>query len=185
MRSRYYQLWVKNVDVPKTAFRTRYGHYEFLRMPFGLTNAPTAFMDLMNRVFHPYLDQFVVVFINDILVYSRDVQEHEQHLKIVLQILREKKLFAKLSKCDFWLKEVLFLGHIVSVEGIRVNPGKIEVIVSWKLPQNVTKVRSFLGLARYYQLFVKGFSIIASPLTKLLQKWEKFEWDDKYQSSFE
>ena len=112
---------MKDVDVPKTAFRTLYGHYKFLVMPFGLNNAPTAFMDLMNRVFHPYLDKFVVVFIDDILVYSKDAQEHEQRLKIVLQILREKRLFAKLSKCDFWLKEVSFLGHIVSAEGIRVD----------------------------------------------------------------
>ena len=104
---------MKDVDVPKKAFRTRYGHYEFLVMPFGLTNAPTVFMDLMNRVFHPYLDQFVVVFIDDILEYCKDAQEHEQHLRIVLQILREKKLFAKLSKCDFWFKEVSFLSHIV------------------------------------------------------------------------
>ena len=115
LRSGYYQLRVKDVDVPKTAFRTYYGHYEFLVMPFGLTNASTAFMDLMNRVFHPHLDQFVVVFIDDIMVYSKDAQEHEQHLRLVLQILREKQLFAKLSKCDFWLKEVSFLGHIVSV----------------------------------------------------------------------
>ena len=106
---------MKDVDVPKTAFRTRYGHYEFLVMPFGLTNEPTAFMDLMNRVFHPYLDQFVVVFIDDILVYSKDAQEHEQHLRMVLQIRREKFFFAKLSICDFWLKEVSFLGHIVSI----------------------------------------------------------------------
>ena len=122
LRSGYYQLRVKDIDVPKTTFRTRYGHYEFLVMPFGLTNAPTTFMDLMNRVFRPYLDQFVMVFIDDILVYSRDEQENEQHLKIVLQTLREKTLYAKLRKCDFWLKEVSFLGHIVSVEGIRVNP---------------------------------------------------------------
>ena len=159
---------MKDVDVPKIAFRTRYGHYEFLVMSFGLSNAPTAFMDLMNRVFHPYLDQFVVAFINDILVYSKDAQEHEHHLRIVLRILKEKKLFAKLSKCDFLLKEASFLGHIVSVEGIRVDPTKIEAIVSWKSPRNVTKVRSFLGLVGYYRLFIKGFSIIASPLTKLL-----------------
>ena len=119
-------------------------------MAFGLTNALAAFMDLMNRVFHPYLDQFVVVFIDDILVYSKDAQDHDQHLKIVLQILRERKLFVKLSECDFWLKEVSFLGHIVSVEGIRVDPAKIEAIVSWKPPRNVTEVRSFLGLASYY-----------------------------------
>ena len=125
---------MKDVDALKTAFRTRYGHYEFLIMPFGLTNAPAAFMDLMNRVFHPYLDQFVVVFIYDILVYSKDAQDHEQHLRMVLQILREKKLFAKLSKCEFWLKEVSILGHIVSTEGIRVDPAKIEAIVNWKPP---------------------------------------------------
>ena len=114
-------------------------------MPFGLTNAPTAFMDLMNRVFQPYVDQFVVVFINDILVYSKDAHEHEKHLKIVLQTLTEKKLYAKLSKCDFWLKEVSFLGYIVSTEGIRVDPTKIEAVLNWKPPRNVTEVRSFLG----------------------------------------
>ena len=127
-------------------------------------------MDLMNRVFRPYLDKFVVVFIDDILVYSRDEQEHEQHLKIVLQTLREKKLYTKLSKCDFWLKKVLFLGHIVSVEGIIVDPTKIEAVVNWKPPRSVTKVRSFLGLVGYYRRFVKGFPIIASLLTKLLRK---------------
>ena len=130
LRSGYYQFRVKEVDVPKTAFRTRYVHYEFLVMPFGLTNAPTTFMDLMNRVFRPYVDQFVVVLIDDILVYSKDAQEHEQHLKIVLQTLREKNLYAKLSKCDLWLKEVSFLGHIVSAEGIRVDPTKIEAVVN-------------------------------------------------------
>ena len=147
LRSGYYQLRVKDVDVPKTTFRTRYGHYKFLVMPFGLTNAPATFMDLMNRVFRPYLDQFVVVFIDDILVYSKDEQEHEQHLNIVQQTLREKKLYAKISKCDFWLKEISFLGHIVSAEGIRVDPVKIEAVVNWKPPRSVTKVRSFLGLA--------------------------------------
>ena len=130
LRSGYYQLKVKEGDVMKIAFRTRYGHYEFLVMPFGLTNAPTTFMDLMNRVFRPYVDKFVVVFIDDILVYSKDAQKHEQHLRIVLEVLREKKLYAKLSKCDFWLKEVSFLGHIVSVEGIRVDPAKIEAVVN-------------------------------------------------------
>ena len=134
-------------------------------MPFGLTNAPTTFMDLMNRVFGPYVDQFVVVFIDDILLYSMDAQEHEQQLRIVMETLREKKLYAKLSKCDFWLKKVSFLGHIVSVEGIRVDPIKIEAVVNWKPPRNVTEVRSFLGLAGYYKRFVKGFSVIASPLT--------------------
>ena len=154
-------------------------------MPFGLTNTLTAFMDLMNGAFHPYLDQFVVVFIDDILVYSKDAQEHEHHLRIVLQIVREKQLFAKLSKCDFWLKEVSFLGHIMYAKGIRVDPIKIEAIVSWKPPRNVIEVRSFLGLVRYYRRFVKGFSFIDPTLTKLLRKGVKFEWDDKCQSSFD
>ena len=185
LRSRYYQLRVKDVIVPKTAFRTRYGHYEFLVMPFGFTNAPTAFMDLMNRVFRPYVDQFVVVFIDDILMYYKDAQEHEQNLRIVLETLREKRLYAKLRKCDFWLKEVSFLCHIVSFEGKRLDLIKIEVVVNWKPPRSVTEVRSFLDLARYYRRFVKGFSVIASPLTKLLRKGVKFEWSDKCQNSFE
>ena len=154
-------------------------------MSFGFANAPTAFMDLMKRVFHPYLDQFVVVFIDDILVYSKDAQEHEHHFRIILQILRENQLFAKLSKCDFWLKEVSFLGHIVSAYGIRVDPAKIEAVVSWKPPRNVTEMRSFLGLAGYYRRFVQRFSVIASSLTRLLRKGVKFEWDDKCQFSFE
>ena len=171
--------------MPKTAFRARYGHYEFLVMPFGLTNALTTLMDLMIRVFRPYVDQFVVVFIDDILVYSKDAQEHEQHLKIVLQTLREKKLYAKLRKCDFWVNEVSFLSHIMLAEGIRVDPIKIEVIVNWKSPRNVTKVRSCLGLAGYYRRFMRSFSVIASSLTKLLRKGIKFEWTDKCQNSFE
>ena len=142
-------------------------------------------MDLMNRVFRPYLDQFVVVFIDDILVYFKNEEEHEQHLRIVLQTLREKQLYAKLSKCEFWLKEVFFLGHIVFAEGIEVDPAKIKAILNWKPPRNVTEVRSFMGLARYYRRFVNEFSIIASPLTKLLKKKVKFEWNDKCQASFE
>nr|XP_012466477.1 unnamed protein product [Gossypium raimondii] len=130
------KLKVKESDVPKTAFRTRYGHYEFLVMSFGLTNAPAAFLDLMNRIFQPYLDQFVVIFIDDILVYSKTEVEHDQHLKTVLQILREKQLYGKLSKCEFWLSEVVFLGHVVSADGIRVDPKKIEAIVEWKAPKN-------------------------------------------------
>ena len=116
-----------------------------------------------------------MVFIDDILVYSKDAQEHEQHLKTVLQTLMEKKLYAKLSKCDFWLKEVSFLSYIVSAEGIRVDPTKIEVVMNWKPPRNVIEVKSFLGLAGYYRRFVRGFSVIASPLTKLLRKGIKFE----------
>ncbi|KAG8498138.1 hypothetical protein CXB51_007053 [Gossypium anomalum] len=184
LRSGYYQLRVKESDVPKTAFRTRYGYYEFLVMPFGLTNAPAVFMDLMNRIFRLYLDRFVVVFIDDILVYSRDEEEHAEHLRTVLQILRENQLYAKFSKCEFWLREVGFLGHIVSAEGIRVDPSKISAIVNWSPPKNVSEVRSFLGLAGYYRRFVQGFSMIASPMTRLLQKDVKFEWTDECQQSF-
>ena len=168
LRSGYHQLIIKDVDLHKTAFRKRYGHYEFLVMPFGLTNAPTAFMDLMNRVFRPYVDQFVVVFIDDILVYSKDRENHDTHLRVVLETLRKEQLYAKLRKCEFWLNEVSFLGHIVSKEGIRVDPKKIEVVVEWKPPRNVTEVRSFLGLAGYYKRFVKGFSMIAALMMRVL-----------------
>ena len=127
-------------DVPKTIFRTRYDHYEFLVMPFGLTNALTAFIDLMNKVFHPYLDQFVIVFIDDILVYSKNAEEHTVHLRIILQSLRDKQLYAKFSKCEFWLSEVVFLGHVVSEEGIFVDPRKVQAIVGWEQPKNVTEI---------------------------------------------
>ena len=134
-------------------------------MPFGLTNAPTAFMDLMNRVFHEYLDQFVIVFIDDILIYSKSQEEHEEHLRIVLQILRERKLYAKLKKSEFWLNQVVFLGHVISKDGIIVDPNKIEAVVNWDRPTTVSEVRSFLGLVGYYRRFVEGFSCIAAPLT--------------------
>ncbi|GJY28838.1 putative reverse transcriptase domain-containing protein [Tanacetum coccineum] len=184
-RSGYHQLRVKEQDVSKTAFRTRYGHYEFLVMPFGLTNAPAIFMDLMNRVFHEYLNKFVIVFIDDILVYSKTREEHEDHLRTVLEILRQKKLHAKFSKCDFWLGQVAFLGHIVSANGITMDPAKVEAITKWPRPTTVTKVRSFLGLAGYYRRSVKGFSLLALPLTKLMRKGEKFVWNEERDKSFE
>ena len=179
LRFGYHQLRIKDADVNKTMFRMRYGHYEFLVLPFGLTNAPTAFIDLMNCVFRPFLDRFVVVFIDDILVYSKDREDHDMHLWVVLETLRKEQLYAKMSKCEFWLKEVSFLGHIVSKEGIRVDPRKIEVILEWKSPRSVIEVRSFLGLVGYYRKFVKGFSIIATPMTRLLQKNVRFEWSEK------
>ena len=185
LRSGYHQLRVQESDVPKTAFRTRYGHYEFLVMPFGLTNAPAAFMDLMNRVFQPYLDRFVIVFIDDILVYSGSSEEHSEHLRIVLQTLRERQLYAKLSKCQFWLDRVAFLGHVISAEGVSVDPQKIEAVVNWKPPKNVSEVRSFLGLAGYYRKFVEGFFKIAAPLTKLTRKDVKYDWVDACQKSFD
>ena len=185
LQSRYHQLRIKDTDVHKTAFRTRYGHYEFLVMPFELTNAPTTFMDLMNHVFRPYVDQIFMVFIDDIFVYSKDREDHDTHLRVVLETLRKEQFYAKLSKCEFWLREVSFLQHIISEEGIRVDPKKIEVIIEWKPPRNVTKVNSFLGLAGYYRRFVKGFSMTAAPMMRLLQKNVKFEWSEKCQASFE
>jgi len=154
-------------------------------IPFGLTNAPVVFMDLMNCVFKPYLDQFLMVFIDDILIYSKNCEDHDKHLRIVLQILEEKKLYAKLSKYAFWLREVAFLGHVMLAEGVKVDPSMIQAIVEWKPPKIPTEITSFLGLAGYYRRFVKGFSIIASLLTKLLRKDVKFVWDDKCQESFE
>ena len=183
LRSGYHQLRVQESDVPKTAFRIRYGHYEFLVMPFGLTNAPAAFMDLMNRVFQPYLDRFVIVFIDDILLYSGSSEEHSEHLRIVLQTLKEWQLYAKLSKCQFLLDRVTFLGHVISAEGVSVDPQKIEAVVNWKPPKNVPEVRSFLGLAGYYRKFVEGFSKIAAPLTKLTRKDVKYNWVDACQQS--
>ncbi|PKA58643.1 RNA-directed DNA polymerase like [Apostasia shenzhenica] len=185
LRSGYYQLKVKEEDIPKTAFRTRYGHYEYLVMPFGLTNAPAAFMDLMNRVFQPYLDQFVIIFIDDILIYSKNHEEHEQHLHLVLQKLREKQLYAKFSKCEFWLSSVHFLGHVISAEGVSVDPHKISAIVDWPKPTSVSEIRSFLGLVGYYRKFVKSFSQIAMPLSKLTQKAVQFEWDVDCEASFQ
>ena len=173
------------MDVHKTTFRMQYGHYEFLVMPFGLKNAPAAFIDLMNLVFRPYVDQFVVVFIDDILVYSKDRENHDTHLRVMLKTLRKEQLYAKLSKCEFWLNEVSFLGHIVLKEGIRVDPKKIEVVVEWKPPRNVTEVHSFLELVGYYRRFVKGFSMIATPMRRLLQKIVKFEWGEEFQRSFD
>ncbi|GJX07946.1 putative reverse transcriptase domain-containing protein [Tanacetum coccineum] len=175
LRSRYHQLRVREQDIPKTAFRTRYGHYEFQVMPFGLTNAPAVFMDLMNRVCKPYLDKFVIVFINDILIYSKDKKEHEEHLKAILGLLKEEKLYAKFSKCKFWIPKVQFLGLVIDSRGIHVDPAKIESIKDWASPKTPTKIRQFLGLAGYYQRFIEGFLKIDKSMTKLTQKGIKTE----------
>jgi hypothetical protein len=185
LRSGYHQLKIRMEDIPKTAFTSRYGLYEFTVMSFGLTNAPAYFMYLMNKVFMEYLDKFVVVFIDDILVFSRNVEEHEEHLRLVLQKLREHQLYAKFSKCDFWLKEVSFLGYIITDGGIDVDPSKVQDVLNWNQPKNVPEIRSFLGLAGYYRRFIEGFSKIVKLLTSLLEKGKEFKWDDKCQACFE
>jgi hypothetical protein len=166
-------------DVPKTDFRTRYGHYEFVVMPFGLTNAPAVFMDLMNRVCGSFLDKFVIVFIDDILIYSNTKEDHSQDLRQVLETLRKEKLYAKFSKCEFWIRKVDFLGHVVSKDGIHVDPSKIKAIENWSAPRTPTEIRQFLGLAGYYRRFIQNFSKIAKPLTTLTQKSVTFNWEGK------
>jgi hypothetical protein len=184
LRSGYHQMKIKPSDIPKTAFSTRYGLYEFTIMSFGLTNALAYFMNLMNKVFKEYLDKFVVVFIDDILIYSKNDSEHEEHLRMVLQKLQDNQLYAKFTKCEFWLDEVHFLGHIISKGGISVDPAKVTTIVGWKIPSTVSEVGSFLGLAGYYWRFIEGFSKIAKPMTSLLEKGKEFKWTGECQESF-
>src|SRR5262249_9047371 len=155
LRSGYHQLRIKEEDTPKTAFRTRYRHCEFLVMSFGLTNAPAVFMDLMNRVFRPYLDQFVIVFIDDVLVYSPDEVSHREHLRIVLETLRAHQLYAKFSKCEFWLDSVQFLGHVISKDRVAVDPSKVQAVLEWKAPRSPSEIKSFLELAGYYRRFIQ------------------------------
>ncbi|XP_048430988.1 uncharacterized protein LOC125472934 [Pyrus x bretschneideri] len=185
LRSGYYQLKIKSDDVPKMAFRTCYGNYEFLVMSFGLTNATAVFMDLMNWVFNQYLDKFVIVFIDDILIYSKSKADHVRHFTLVLKKLREHRLYSKFSKCQFWLDQVAFLGHVISVQGIQVDYQKIAVVENWKHPQTVSEVRSFLGLAGYYRRFVQDVSVIMLPLMRLIRKNVRFEWDNSCEQSFQ
>ena len=184
LASGYHQIPIAKSDIMKTAFQTRYGQYEFVVMPFGLTNAPAAFMRLMNELFHDYLDKFVIIFIDNILVYSRSKEEHKEHLRLVIERLLNQKLFAKFSKCSFRKREIGFLGHIVSGEGVAADPEKVQAIREWPRPTTVTEVRSFLGLAGYYRKFVKDFSSIAKPLTKLTGKGVPFLWVEETEKAF-
>jgi hypothetical protein len=174
LHSGYHQIKIRAKDIPKTAFTTRYGLYEYLVMSFGLTNVLAHFMYLMNSVFMLELDQFVMVFIDDILLYSKSKEEHEEHLCIVLQQLREHQLYVKFSKCEFWIMELPYLSHVVSHEGITVNPGKVKEVLEWNLPTSVSEVQSFLGLVGYYRRFIPNFSKIMKPVTKLLKKGNKY-----------
>jgi hypothetical protein len=184
LRSGYHQIKIRASDVPKTAFSTRYGLYEFPVMSFRLTNAPAYFMYLMNSVFMNELDKFVVVFIDDILIYSKRKAEHVKHLRIVLQRLRDHKLYAKFSKCEFSLDSVKFLGHTISKEGISVDASKVQEVMDWKPPQSIHQIRSFLGLAGYYRRFIPDFSRIAKPMIELLKKSVKFVWSGECDQAF-
>jgi hypothetical protein len=185
LRSGYHQLKIRESDIPKTSFHTRYGLYEYTVMSFGLTNVPAYFLYLMNKVFMEYLDKFVVVFIDDILIFSKMEEEHKKHLRLVLDKLRSNKMYTKFSKCEFWLTQVAFLGHVISAGGVSVDPGKVKDVLNWMPPTTASEIQSFLGLAGYYRRFIKDFSKIAKPMMKLLEKNKDFEWTPKCQASFE
>jgi hypothetical protein len=184
LRSGYHQVWIKDEVIHKTTFRTSYVHYEFMVLLFGLTNAPATFMCLMNNVLNKFMDKFVLVFIDDILIYSRNREEHEEHLRIILQVLRKHHLYAKFIKCDFFQKQVHYLGHVISKEGVAIDPDKIRYIIECPTPKDVSDIRSFMGLAGYYRRFIKGFSKIGFPITTLQKKGIKFIWTSKCEERF-
>ncbi|KAL0544452.1 hypothetical protein IC582_019567 [Cucumis melo] len=175
----YYQVRIKQGDEAKTACVTRYGAYEFLVMPFGLTNAPATFCTLMNKLFQSFLDRFVVVYLDDIVVYSQTLEEHVQHLRQVFQVLRDNELYIKLEKCSFAKQEVEFLGHWIKEGKLMMDNAKVRAILEWKAPTKVPELRSFLGFVNYYRRFIKGYSGIAAPLTNLLKKNQTWDWTEE------
>lgn len=181
----YYQIRIPEADVPKTAFMTHLGQFEYLVLCMGLTNAPATFQETMNKVFAPHLRKFVLVYLDDILVYSKTPEEHMLHLKQVLETLRQHKLYAKLKKCDFFRTHVKFLGHIVGADGLRVDPSEVEAAQKWPVPQTVAQLRSFLGLANYFRKFIQGYSSMAAPLTALTAAKVPWEWTKECQQAFE
>lgn len=184
LRSGYHQIRMREGDEWKTAFTTKYGLYEWLVTLFGLTGAPSTFMRLMNEVLRPFLGKFIVVYLDDILVYSRKVEEHLDHLRQLFEVLREQRLYGKLEKCSFLMHEVRFLGYIVGRQGVKVDPAKVEAIRTWPTPTTITQVRSFHGLASFYRRFVRNFSTVMSPITDCTKK-EVFTWTREAQRAFE
>ncbi|CAI7912080.1 unnamed protein product [Closterium sp. NIES-54] len=185
LRSGSWQIRMADNSIHKTAFRTRYGSYKYLVMPFGLTNAPATFQAEMNHILRPLLDECVVVYLDDILIYLRDMKKHIEHLRRVFEILRREKFYVKLSKSEFALKKVQFLGHMVSAQGVHVDPKKIEAVRTWKTPENVKELQQFLGFANYYNRFVPQYAKIATLLTNLLKKNTPFKWEDVHQQAME
>ena len=184
LRSGYHQIWMKKGDKWKIAFKTKYGLYKRLVMPFGLTNAPSTFMRLMNHALHVFIGRFVAVYFDDILVYSKNLDEHINHLHCVLTILRREKLYAILKKCSFCMDKVVFLGYVVSAKGIVVDEEKVKVIKEWPTPKSITKVRSFHLLTSFYRRFIKDFSTLAAPLTKIVKKYVGFKWGSEQDHAF-
>jgi hypothetical protein len=185
LRSGYHQIRMREGHEWKTAFKTKFGLYEWLVMPFGLTNAPSTFMRLMNHVLRPFIGKFVVVYFDDILIYSKSLEEHVDHITNVLAVLRKECLYANLTKCTFCTDKVVFLGFVVSALGVEVDEEKIKAVREWLPPQNVSQVRSFLGLAGFYRRFVKDFSTIAAPINELTKKEVPFQWGAAQEKAFE
>src|SRR3569833_1947630 len=184
LTSGYHQVLISEEDRPKTAFRTPWGHYQFKVLIEGLTNAPATFQSVMNKIFHPFLRRFVVVYLDDILIYSKTAEEHQEHVRLVLETLRRQKFYVCESKSSFANSETRFLGHVVSAEGIRPDPKKVQSVQDWPVPANVHDVRSFMGLVNYFRKFIKDFATLAAPLTDLTRAKHSWEWTDRCEQAF-